>query len=277
MAAGTNLVLWGASLGPFEDWPAAAEVFMRMLRKVSLVLARERLTLHYLRELGLSDRAATMADPAFLLPADRAKDDLPFRENSRATLAINLSPLSARHTVGEEHIAHLKRRQADMLRRILEEFDVNLVLVPHVVCPWNAGDDDYAYLADIRNVLGNTSPQRVALLQPDLGARRTKGVLSQCDALIAARMHCGIAGVSSGVPTLFLAYSPKAVGMAEYVYGHRQWVIPLEDFASPLIMEKISNLLENRVIIREQLRNTLPRLRRHAIRAGHALKQVLAG
>jgi len=119
------------------------------------------------------------------------------------------------------------------------------------------------------------SLRRVALLPPTLGAMRTKGVLSQCDALIAARMHCGIAGVSCGVPTLFLAYSHKAVGMAEYVYGHREWVLPLAQFANDQAIEKVDNLLRSRSELKQQLLSDLPRFQRDAMRGGQALRELI--
>lgn len=64
----------------------------------------------------------------------------------------------------------------------------------------------------------------------------------RCDFVIAARMHCAVNAVSTGVPALFLAYSEKAKGMAEYVYGSNEPVIPLMDFENT---SKISYLLDN--------------------------------
>ena len=41
--------------------------------------------------------------------------------------------------------------------------------------------------------------------------------------LVAARMHCCVAGVSASTPTLFLTYSNKGKGMSRYVYGHSRY------------------------------------------------------
>jgi len=275
-ALGESFVLWGASAGPFEEWPAAAEKFVHLLRNVTLVTSREPLTLKYLQSLGLADRVVLVADPAFLLVAKQVGDDVALPDNGRPTLAVNLSPLSARHTAGMARVKDVQRHQAVILANIIAALDVNILLVPHVICPENLRDDDYSYLADIKMLLGKAPRQYVALLPPTLGAMRTKGALARCDGLIAARMHCGIAGVSSGVPTLFLSYSRKAMGMAQYVYGHHQWVLPLPEFTKQSAIAKVDDLLRNRAEIQQHLRGSLPRFQRDAMQAGQVLREVLS-
>jgi len=275
-ALGKSFVLWGASVGPFEEWPPAVDKFVHLLRNVTLVTSREPLTLEYLQTLGLADRATLVADPAFLLVAKQPGDGVALPDNRRPTLAVNLSPLSARHTAGTAGIKDVQRHQAAILAKIIAALDVNILLVPHVICPQNPADDDYSYLADLKTLLGSASRQYVTLLPPTLGAIRTKGALSRCDGLIAARMHCGIAGVSSGVPTLFLSYSRKAIGMAQYVYGHDQWVLPLQEFTKQSAIAKVDDLLRNRAEIQQHLRGSLPRFQRDAMRAGQVLREVLS-
>lgn len=276
IASGTKFVLWGASVGPFEDWPAATEVFVRLLRGVALTTARESLTFDYLQDLGLGERVVGVADAAFLVPAVQRDEDFPFADSSRPTLAINLSPLSARRIAGTAGIEGVCSSQAVMIGRIAAALDLNILLVPHVICPWNPQDDDYSYLADIRTSLAESLGNGVALLRPDLGTMRTKGVLSRCDALIAARMHCGIAGVSAGVPTLFLSYSRKAPGMAEYVYGSQQWLLPVQEFTTESLVGSISALLGSRRELQQRLRAASRRFQRDAMRAGEALKEMLS-
>ena len=46
-----------------------------------------------------------------------------------------------------------------------------------------------------------------------MGAGELKYIIGQCDFFIGARMHSGIAAASQFVPTVVLAYSPKARGV----------------------------------------------------------------
>ena len=47
------------------------------------------------------------------------------------------------------------------------------------------------------------------------------------------------------VPTIFLAYSQKAYGMAEYIYGSNEWVIPLKNANSEVLIKKIEKIINN--------------------------------
>ena len=56
-------------------------------------------------------------------------------------------------------------------------------------------------------------------------------------------MHCAINAVSVGVPTIFLAYSKKAYGMVEYVYGNSKWVVPLKDVKNTDMVSLINEIM----------------------------------
>lgn len=68
---------------------------------------------------------------------------------------------------------------------------------------------------------------RVILLE-DCNAMELKGYISRCRFLIAARTHASIAGYSTGVPTLVVGYSVKAVGIASDLFGTaKNYVLPV--------------------------------------------------
>ena len=67
-----------------------------------------------------------------------------------------------------------------------------------------------------------------------------KSDLARCNFVIAARMHCAINAITMNVPTIFLSYSEKAKGMAEYVYGTSHGVFSLIEFED---YHKIANII----------------------------------
>jgi polysaccharide pyruvyl transferase WcaK-like protein len=91
---------------------------------------------------------------------------------------------------------------------ILTETEMNVVLVPHVVQPV---DNDYDALREINN----HGSKRVVLVSDRLSAAQYKHIISKSKFCILARTHAAIAAYSSGVPTLAIAYSIKAHGIAE--------------------------------------------------------------
>ncbi len=245
MQRGARVVLWGASVGPFEQWPAAVPVFTDFLSSLDLITVREPVTLRYLQTLGIEENVVSVADPAFAMEPITVKEDWPFVGKDAPVLGVNLSPLSARLAL-RKGLDSVISEQVTFLSRVIKNLGVRMLLVPHVVAPHDPWDDDYAYLERILNGLyAYHSTREVALLPAGLGARRTKGVIGSCDALVAARMHCAIAGVSTDVPTLFVSYSAKAQGMAEFAYSSQNRSIALNELVSSRGLHTIEELLQN--------------------------------
>jgi len=66
-------------------------------------------------------------------------------------------------------------------------------------------------------------------------------------------MHCAINAIEAGVPTIFIAYSQKAVGMAEYVYGNKKWVIPIEKLTEDRLLALVKAQLSEKDSIKISL------------------------
>lgn len=280
MDACPRFILWGASIGPFDENPAAMAAFREVLGRMALILAREPVTVAYLAGLGITENVRWMGDPAFLLePA--AEDDPRVRAHrpaaGRRTLAVNLGPLAVDQTI-EDRAAReaMPRRQARMLAELLDDDDdLDLLLVPHVEGPADRGSDDLMYLEEVRRHLTGRHAARVRALPRGLRAGQIKRLLSYCEAAIAARMHCAIAALSMGVPTLLLSYSPKALGMARYVYGDDRWVLPIT-----ADHERIVATTRSLFSLADDLRGVLdrrrPEFREDALRGGRWLREALA-
>ena len=188
-------------------------------------------------------------------------------------LGVNLSPMSVRFAGYEEGAQGLPGRQVAMLTRLLDRTDLRLLFIPHVMgAPDN---DDHAYLSRLLDEMPERLRPRVSLLPAALGARRTKWIVSHCRALVAARMHCAVAGLSCAVPTLLVSYSRKAVGMCRYAYGTEDWVLPVssrgEDMAA-----RVERLLESADGLRAHLASRQPGFREDAFRGGRCLREIVA-
>lgn len=223
---GKKFVIWGASIGPFEGYPKAKKVFIDHLRQADLITSREPVTTNYLKNLGIKN-VTEYADPAFAISNQGI--DKKHLGSGRLHIGINLSPLSSAY-IFKTNLNDVIKKQADVITSLIKNFDAQVTLIPHVVCNFNSNDDDLRYLRLVKSQIGTNFIDHVNLIQGDLGFLETKKILSTCDVVIAARMHCAINAISIDVPTIFLAYSKKAYGMAEYVYGNDKWVVPLNDF-----------------------------------------------
>ena len=269
------LVIWGASIGPFEAWPSATMQFRDHLSKVPLITVREPLTVEYLASLDIRDNVRIVADPAFLTPAlsfhfQRKSPRLPL-------LGVNLSPHSVNYAAGNSALDLAIQSQAEMLVRLALHHNVELVLLPHVISD-DVMDDDRQYLQRIFECIFPMIPDRVSIILDDPGAQKMKGLLQQCDAVIAARMHCGVHAVSVGTPVLFLAYSAKARGMSRYVYdGDDSLCVTIDHLQESSTWDSIEMLLRSREILRDRLIKKQARFAQDATRAATYIRELMTG
>ena len=244
---GTKYILWGCSVGPFEKNPQALDYFKKHLKKIDLIVARETSTLDYLKNIGVEKNVVLGPDPAFFVKGPEKGYD---KDRARkTTFGINLSPLSSLYEYGS--LENAKKEQSQTIKWLIETFDADIILLPHVLSP-NALDNDYNYLRDIYTLIPNEFKCRIKIVENDPGFVGIKEYITQCDLVIAARMHCAINSIASGVPALFLSYSSKAIGMSEYVYGSNEYVLPLSKLSDTTVLEeRVKSLLNKKIDLRK--------------------------
>lgn len=216
------IVVYGASVGPWGKYGKAVDYYKRNLMKYRAILCRERDTVSYLEGLGFRN-TCFFPDPAFQLGEQR--------NNSGQKIGINLSPLSLREIYGDytdEHIVRL----SGLLDNIHEETGRDMVFLPHVLSK-SIIDNDLLFLEKVRDRMKNSA--NVSIADSSSGFMGIKGAIRDCYIVISARMHCAINAIEENVPTIFLSYSQKSIGMCEYVYGNKDWVLNIMDADKKLI------------------------------------------
>lgn len=205
-------ILWGCSIDPHR----IDKYLIEYLNKYQLITVRESITYKALKENGIKN-LYLIPDTAFKLK--KIERELPKGFSPTNTVGINLSPLISSY---ESNKGITFANYEHLIAFILQHTDLNIVLIPHVV--WSHNDD--------RTTLNKLyqqykSSDRIILLE-DCNAMELKGYISRCRFLIAARTHASIAGYSTGVPTLVVGYSVKAVGIASDLFGTaKNYVLPV--------------------------------------------------
>lgn len=266
-----KLVIWGASIGPFEANLKAKNIFERHLKKVDLITVREPWTQAYLKSLGINQNVVSCADPAFTLQLSKK----PENNRIKTRIAINLSPLSALYIYGNGYDMDLVLKQANMIAQIVNKFEAEVLLIPHVICDFNPLDDDYRYLQAVEASLPENVRDQVTLIDDDPGFLGIKQIIVTCDLVIASRMHCAVNASASGVPTIFLAYSKKAIGMSQYVYGSNDWVVDLSSLTSNDFLQVVNSMLTKKQLIRNSLIKSNPRFQNDALNVLGEVEKLL--
>lgn len=240
----SKIILWGISVGDFESNPRAKDILIDYFKNVvDVAIIRDEKSLDYLKENGVTN-AYLCADPAFMLRDMQTVFD---RENSIKTLGVNLSPLANRYLKIEQK-EEWQILWSNILINIYNSYNYKkLILLPHVVNNDNPNDDDYSFLKTIESILIEKGIN-VEIAPRDIGFIGIKKYLVQCNLVMSARMHCSVNAITCGVPTLFLSYSPKSIGMCEFVYGKATYVIDMNKLAMNIdydLFDKIDSECDN--------------------------------
>ena len=206
-------ILWGASVEP----NAIDKRMLQDLRGYYKIWARESLTYEALLDKGLT-QTFLLPDPAFVLD----RKDLPLPEGfvEGNTVGINVSPM----IIGYEKSQGMAlQNYVNLVKNIIEETDMQVALIPHVVWSHN---DDRKPLSQLYEMFKDTG--RVVMIE-DHNAEELKGYIARCRLMVVARTHASIAAYSTQVPTLVVGYSVKARGIAKDIFGTEEnYVIPVQ-------------------------------------------------
>lgn len=206
-------ILWGASVDP----EAIDERMLQDLRGYHKIWARESLTYQALLDKGLT-QILLLPDPAFVL--DKEELPLPNGFVEGNTVGINVSPM----IIGYEKSQGVAlQNYVNLLKYIIEETDMQVALIPHVVWSHN---DDRKPLSQLYEMFKDTG--RVVMIE-DHNAMELKGYIARCRFMVVARTHASIAAYSTQVPTLVVGYSVKARGIAKDIFGTEEnYVLPVQ-------------------------------------------------
>ncbi len=260
------VLLWGASIGPFDTLPATARLeLFRHLEKMPLIFARESKSLAYLRQ-HVRTKIIHVADPAFLMPSETPS----IVSYPPGSIGLNFSPLLAKYVTNNNYAQYVKLC-AQIVEFLLKNTEKNILLIPHVTSETGAEDD--ASLNLLIYQLLKTRQNRICCVSSSLKAAEYKALISDCAVFAGARTHATIAAISSSVPTISLAYSLKAYGINQDVFGSCKYCVKPSDWTRPEeLAGRILALLANSTEVQTQLKSINSRLREHALTAGYALR-----
>lgn len=276
--ASRPLILLPQTYGPYRSGRVEA-IARKIVSRAELAFARDGRSFETLRSILGSDfcpqRHRQGVDMAFALPPATPKlldpqiaSWLDRGDERRPPLAgFNLSGLIYNRPHQSARQFGLADDYRDtvttFLKWLLETSDVRVVLVPHVLTPKGHPESDRDASRDVVQILGQKYRDRIAIVEQDYSPSELKWLIGQTDWFCGTRMHSTIAGLSSGVPTVNLAYSLKSLGVFESVQLGDQ-VIELRKMGRRQILERLKRSWEGRDEIAVRLQASLPQTLRMA-------------
>jgi polysaccharide pyruvyl transferase WcaK-like protein len=265
------LILWGASVGPFDALPEYERYMIDHLKKVTAIFARESVTVDYLAKKGVSENVYLVADPAFLMDPIEPKVESKHLAIDKDAIGINLSPLMAKYVTGG-NLLKWERVAADIVSSIAEKTSRPIYLVPHVTISYS---NDFTFLEKIRDLTESNIKREINLIPPSYNAAEIKWIISHMSLFAGARTHSTIAALSSSIPTLSFAYSIKAQGINRDIFGHEAYCLTPDQLTPEIVTTRIESMLAATDQINRELMEKIPIIQKRAMNSGQYLKDLL--
>lgn len=250
MDMGKPVMLWGASVGPFEREPEFVEPVTRHLARMHFVAAGESMSHDYLiHKLGLRN-VIRMAEPSFMLGKE-AVDLKPFWPSGAGhVLGLNVSRMIERHKRKDKD---LLAELATFIRHAVKEYELGVLLIPHADPMRDDGrGGDAEYMAPLLEQLADLGDS-VKLMPNTFNAAQTKYVISYLRFFIGTRAHAVIAALSSGVPTVSIAHSVKSYGINRDMFGSQEMVLQARNLSARTLQESLAWMAEREDSLRDLL------------------------
>jgi polysaccharide pyruvyl transferase WcaK-like protein len=284
MSKGVPVIIWGASIGPFSEDPAAERKMMAHLATLTAAFVRESATFTYLVEEHGLGNVHQFADPAFMLEPAEPCLEATLGKVADAPVGINVSPLFRAYRGANRQMPWLIKREelsdwvnetAALVAAARRKTGQRVLLIPHVASSL-PGIDDFSFLADVYRACLRQGVTGVDIIEEDLNAAQLKWVISHCSLLVAARTHATIAAFSTGVPTLSLGYSRKAVGINRDVFDTDDFCLSAKSLDEKSWLAALDRVLSEAPSIRSHLAERVKELKSSACAAGSKIAEVLA-
>lgn len=252
------VIIYAEGIGPFYSKPAKL-ISKFFFNKCSYLSVREEFSYKYMRDIGIKKPIDIVADTAFLLEPEFTNEN-EYRKNNRKLIGVAVSKLATEYgfKYGNEtdpYVGFIKY-MAQVIDWMINDLEAEVVLIPHVV---QVKRDDFETANDIMKYVQNKDA--VSIVSKDTNARQLKGIIASCDLLIASRMHAIIAGLSTNVPVIGIAYSHKARGLFKAV--NLKTIVDIKDLDLS-INDMIKSTLYSSSEIRTSLKREVERMQKLA-------------
>ncbi|BBO67035.1 hypothetical protein DSCA_09650 [Desulfosarcina alkanivorans] len=273
MDMGKPVVLWGASVGPFDAEPYFVPIIKDHLKRMRLIAVRESVSESYLcSAFGLTN-VIRVPDPAFLLKEEPVDiENFWPGEPGDGVLGINISSVINRYRKAGND---LRKDLSHFINQIFKETNFSVLLIPHVITDNDSNNNDAVFMNPIFKNLKHYH-KRIEMMDDSLNASQIKYVIGKCRFMIGARTHSTIAAMSSCIPTISIAYSVKAKGINKDLFGHLNYVLDSQETNDTSLWKTFKKLIQDEQACKNKLYEKMKSIRNYSETAVLRLSETLS-
>lgn len=264
------MVKYTADLGPFNFRWNRFFAKSSLQYFTDLILARNNITLRRLKELGVTTPTLVCPDTAFLLKSETTifADELQELRTAHPIVGISVSHQGARQSGNPEKYIQDMANLADF---IAFKYAAKILLIPNEVSDDQNYDDVY-FVSQVHKYMKHQN--QTIIVSGGYSAPELKGIINQCDAVVASRYHTIVASLSHQIPVLVLGWHEKYLGVLELV-GQEKYLFSVDSYDVNELYNRFNELWESREQIRKQIGDSLPRITEDIYQGGKAVHDIL--
>lgn len=270
---GIPVFMFPQTIGPFRLLPCFV-LAKWILNKVERIYVREpqseKLVSGILKK---RDNLISAFDLGFLLHPKEIKHEPLVKKviDTKVSVGINISGLiydnNQRKRILRKDFNYVKM----IINTINRLMDLNqnlaIFLVPHVYSVGkgkNVKYDDLRAICQVYNQLSLDLKKKIFILEKDYSASELNWFIGNLSFFIGTRMHACISAISNCVPTAFIAYSYKSIGMAKN-FNLEECAFDLRLLDENQIIEGILDIFKNRLRVKKKLTKFIPPIKENIL------------
>ena len=271
---GKPVMVCSATIGPYQG-RFLRRLASYVLNRADIITLREEYSQNYLSTLGVTKpRIYLSADLAFLLkPADTKSISAILESmniNTDDKLVVGIAPTAMMHPLFKQQ--QYVQLMAELSDYLIEDLNATIIYIAHT----------YQDNLITESIYQKVKNKHKGGILPVLSASEIKGVIGMCDIFICSRFHALVASTSLAVPSIgIVAYSRgKFHGIIGEMMGQENYLIDVgNEFEyhtfSTELKSKVSDLLINRNLIVENLKDRTEIAKEHALFNGKLIKELV--
>ena len=283
LSLGKKLILLPQTLGPF-NLKLTSIIARYILNRARIIYSRDYTGLRETKALleydGNPEKLRFCYDVGFVVnPVRPGKIDLGgLREQSEVKaplIGLNVSGLLYMGGYTENNMFGLRidyrKFVNDLIDFLIQKKNANIILIPHVFGSQEHKESDSVVSEIIFNSLHSKYKDRIFVARGNYNQNEIKYIIGLCDFFIGSRMHACIAALSQNIPAIAIAYSKKFYGVMETI-GVEFLVADPRKMEKEEILNMISETYSQRDLIRKQLEQKIPEVKRTVLNLFNEIK-----
>lgn len=258
---GKKTLLLAQTLGPFWIFKF---IMIYVLRKSTLITVRDAPSLKHLRDCRVDfSKVYLTADPTFLLdPAsDRRVQTILKMEGLDLNVLKDKKKIGicAGHILKNKKHKRLVKTLATVADLLIERYNAIVLFISHASGKLTKKSNDVLVGEEIKNNVENK--KRFYIIKGDYTPIELKGIIGRLDCLVSLRMHPVISASSMKVPSVIIAFNPKAYGLMEMLglaNNACTLVIHIDKVQSESLLACITCCLSDRHYLKKKLDENIP-------------------